>query len=280
MGEVEYAFGCHIHSLLAHEMPGLDQEARGGVEFATFFECDHESTPPGLLRAGIYDQVGSGAVWCGVVRCGAVRCGAARPGAVRCGAVRRGVVWGWVVWVGRVGWSGWGGAPPYCCTQRTKRARGLPLVSGCCSIWQVAVPLKGGALRPASMALLAIALSGRPQTAKPGQPLQATLPPRLMPSIRSPSPKKGVEDGGSGAAVQPLGQSQQQRQSCEKWSRVRQCVPLTRAIKGRVGPTLRDPGMSPRAELAQGTAIVQSDAGADTAPAATDELWCLGFGIF
>ena len=55
--EVEYAISNGIHLLLAHEMPGLGQEARQPVEFARFFEYDHDTTPPQLLRAGIYGQV-------------------------------------------------------------------------------------------------------------------------------------------------------------------------------------------------------------------------------
>ena len=49
--------------------------------------------------------------------------------------------------------------------------------------------------------------------------------------------------------------------------------------QGRSHPE-RSRDATSRGAIAQGTAIVQTDAGADTAPAATDELWCLGFGIF
>jgi hypothetical protein len=57
VNEVEYAIRNGIHLLLAHEMPGLGQETRQPVEFASFFEYDHDTTPPQLLRAGIYGQV-------------------------------------------------------------------------------------------------------------------------------------------------------------------------------------------------------------------------------
>ena len=56
VNEVEYAIRNGIHLLLAHEMPGLDQEGRQPVEFASFFEYDHDTTPPQLLRAGVYEQ--------------------------------------------------------------------------------------------------------------------------------------------------------------------------------------------------------------------------------
>ena len=55
--EVATALCSGVQLLLAHEMLGVDQEARGGVEFADFFECEQGTTPQQLLRAGIYSQI-------------------------------------------------------------------------------------------------------------------------------------------------------------------------------------------------------------------------------
>ena len=42
-----------VELLLAHEMPGIDQDERHGIEFASFFR----STPQRLLDAGIYVNI-------------------------------------------------------------------------------------------------------------------------------------------------------------------------------------------------------------------------------
>jgi hypothetical protein len=55
--QVARALRIGVSLLLAHEMPGCGQEARGAVEFASFFECDAGTTPVQLIRAGIYHQV-------------------------------------------------------------------------------------------------------------------------------------------------------------------------------------------------------------------------------
>ena len=46
---------CGKRLLLAHEMPGLEQEARHAVEFGTFF-ADGQ-TPSTLVAAGIYSSI-------------------------------------------------------------------------------------------------------------------------------------------------------------------------------------------------------------------------------
>lgn len=51
--EVERAMGCGVRLLLAHEMPGIGQAARHGVEFSSFFQ----STPQRLIEGGIYDDL-------------------------------------------------------------------------------------------------------------------------------------------------------------------------------------------------------------------------------
>uniref|UniRef100_A0A7S2C867 Uncharacterized protein n=1 Tax=Haptolina brevifila TaxID=156173 RepID=A0A7S2C867_9EUKA len=64
--EVEMAMQLEIPILLAHEMPGLGQEGRHGVEFSTFFACDEGATPNSLLRAGIYSKIATalkGGAW-------------------------------------------------------------------------------------------------------------------------------------------------------------------------------------------------------------------------
>ena len=55
--EVTRALCFNVQLLLAHEMLGVEQEPRGGVEFAAFFDCDQGTTPPQLLKAGIYSQI-------------------------------------------------------------------------------------------------------------------------------------------------------------------------------------------------------------------------------
>ena len=55
--EVVTALHCGVQLLLAHEMLGADAEARGGVDFATFFDCEQGTTPPQLVRAGVYSQI-------------------------------------------------------------------------------------------------------------------------------------------------------------------------------------------------------------------------------
>ena len=55
--EVATALRSGVQLLLAHEMPGADQAARSGVEFAAFFDCEQGTTPPQLIRAGIYSQI-------------------------------------------------------------------------------------------------------------------------------------------------------------------------------------------------------------------------------
>lgn len=55
--EVEEAMDADVHLLLAHEMPGLYQEKRKGVDFSTFFACDRGATPEKLLKRGIYKDI-------------------------------------------------------------------------------------------------------------------------------------------------------------------------------------------------------------------------------
>ena len=55
--EVAAALRSGVQLLLAHEMRGVGQEVRGGVDFADFFECEQGTTPLQLLRAGIYSQI-------------------------------------------------------------------------------------------------------------------------------------------------------------------------------------------------------------------------------
>lgn len=55
--EVAAALRCGVQLLLAHEMLGTDAEARGGVDFGSFFDCEQGTTPPQLVRAGIYSQI-------------------------------------------------------------------------------------------------------------------------------------------------------------------------------------------------------------------------------
>jgi hypothetical protein len=42
------------HLLLIHEMPGIGQGLRHGVEFASFFENSDGTTPMKLIREGMY----------------------------------------------------------------------------------------------------------------------------------------------------------------------------------------------------------------------------------
>ena len=53
--EVASAMGRGVGLLLAHEMPGLGQDVRHGVEFASFFKDG--ATDPALLKAGIYGKI-------------------------------------------------------------------------------------------------------------------------------------------------------------------------------------------------------------------------------
>jgi len=46
-----------VHILLAHEMPGVEAEARHGCEFNSFFTCADGATPPELLHRAIYSEV-------------------------------------------------------------------------------------------------------------------------------------------------------------------------------------------------------------------------------
>ena len=55
--QVAAALRCGVQLLLAHEMLGTDAEARGGVDFGAFFDCEQGTTPPQLVRAGIYSQI-------------------------------------------------------------------------------------------------------------------------------------------------------------------------------------------------------------------------------
>jgi hypothetical protein len=58
--DVKAAVDAGTHLLLAHEMPGMPgdgQDARHGVEFATFFSCSDGATPVNLLKANIYGQI-------------------------------------------------------------------------------------------------------------------------------------------------------------------------------------------------------------------------------
>lgn len=56
-GEVARAMRCGVNVLLVHEMPGVGQEGRHAVEFASFFSCDDGATPAHLLKAGIYAAI-------------------------------------------------------------------------------------------------------------------------------------------------------------------------------------------------------------------------------
>jgi len=56
--EVLRAMNEGVHLLLVHEMPGCGgQEARFGCDFGIFFSCAEGTTPDGLLRRGIYDEI-------------------------------------------------------------------------------------------------------------------------------------------------------------------------------------------------------------------------------
>ena len=55
--EVAMALRCGVQLLLAHEMLGADAEARGGVDFGAFFDCEQGTTPPQLVKVGIYSQI-------------------------------------------------------------------------------------------------------------------------------------------------------------------------------------------------------------------------------
>ena len=57
--EVELAMKAGMHLLLVHEMPGIGQETRWPCDFGKFFQCDEGSTPPSLLKQGIYDESAS-----------------------------------------------------------------------------------------------------------------------------------------------------------------------------------------------------------------------------
>ena len=46
-----------VHMLLAHEMPGVGQEARRPCEFGSFFSCADGATPGDLLKRGIYSEI-------------------------------------------------------------------------------------------------------------------------------------------------------------------------------------------------------------------------------
>ena len=53
--DVRKAMTSDVCLLLAHEMTGVEQAARGGCEFGLFFEF--ETTPPELIMAGIYSSI-------------------------------------------------------------------------------------------------------------------------------------------------------------------------------------------------------------------------------
>ena len=58
--DVNAAMDAGTHLLLAHEMPGMQddgQDARHGVEFSTFFACSDGATPTNLIQANIYGQI-------------------------------------------------------------------------------------------------------------------------------------------------------------------------------------------------------------------------------
>ena len=55
--EISRAMDMGVHVLLAHEMPGVGQEARHACEFATFFSCVDGDTPQILQRRGIYHSI-------------------------------------------------------------------------------------------------------------------------------------------------------------------------------------------------------------------------------
>ena len=46
-----------VRLLLAHEMMGIEEEERRGVDFARFFACEDGATPPDLLKRGIYHEI-------------------------------------------------------------------------------------------------------------------------------------------------------------------------------------------------------------------------------
>jgi len=64
-GQDSEAFGAEVMKamdngtrlLLAHEMPGMGQDARYGVEFSSFFSSADGATPSSLLARGIYGQI-------------------------------------------------------------------------------------------------------------------------------------------------------------------------------------------------------------------------------
>ena len=55
--EVAQAMDSDIPILLAHEMPGEQQEGRNATEFKNFFVCDEGTTPAPLLKRGIYKTI-------------------------------------------------------------------------------------------------------------------------------------------------------------------------------------------------------------------------------
>ena len=55
--EVAHAMDAGVHLLLAHEMVGIEEEERRGVDFARFFACENGATPPNLLKRGIYNEI-------------------------------------------------------------------------------------------------------------------------------------------------------------------------------------------------------------------------------
>ena len=55
--EVGRALVSGVRLLLAHEMPGAGQEGRHATEFATMFACADGTTPPRLLKRGIYNTI-------------------------------------------------------------------------------------------------------------------------------------------------------------------------------------------------------------------------------
>jgi hypothetical protein len=55
--EVERAMRAGLPLVLAHEQPGLGQEARHGCEFGQFFGCERGTTPAALLQLGIYQKI-------------------------------------------------------------------------------------------------------------------------------------------------------------------------------------------------------------------------------
>ena len=52
--DVKVAMQKGVPLVLAHEMPGLEQEGRHAVPFASFFACEDGATPASLLKANIY----------------------------------------------------------------------------------------------------------------------------------------------------------------------------------------------------------------------------------